>query len=69
MTKDSKLDELDDEELIEYLESRSQEDLVADETTPTEELDIYVKWNQARENKDFQSADKYRNMLIEWKIL
>ena len=39
MTKDSKLDELDDEELIEYLESRSQEDLVADETTPTEETD------------------------------
>ena len=35
----------------------------------SEELDIYVKWNQARENKDFRSADKYRNMLIEWKIL
>ena len=34
-----------------------------------EELDIYVNWNKARENKDFESADKYRNMLVDRKIL
>ena len=40
MTKDSKLDDLDDDELIEYLESKSNEDLVADATTPDEDTDI-----------------------------
>ncbi len=34
-----------------------------------EALDIYKKWNDARINKDFDSADKYRNMLVEWKVL
>ena len=47
MTKDSKLDDLDDEELIEYLESKSNEDLVADPTTPGDDKD-----NDAEENTD-----------------
>ena len=34
-----------------------------------EELDIYTKWNTARINKDFESADKYRNMLVDRNIL
>ena len=34
-----------------------------------EELDIYTKWNTARINKDFENADKYRNMLVDRKIL
>ena len=34
-----------------------------------EQLEIYKLWNEARINKDFASADKYRNMLVEWKIL
>ena len=34
-----------------------------------EELEIYTNWNKARENKDFESADKYRNMLVDRKIL
>ena len=34
-----------------------------------EALDIYKKWNAARINKDFEAADKYRNMLVEWKVL
>ena len=42
MTKDSKLDDLDDDELIEYLESKSNEDLVADATTPDEDTDIDI---------------------------
>ena len=39
MTKDSKLDDLDDDELVEYLESKANEDLVADETAPEELTD------------------------------
>ena len=34
-----------------------------------EELEIYTKWNEARNNKDFTAADTYRNKLIEWNIL
>ncbi len=34
-----------------------------------EELEIYSKWNEARNNKDFTAADTYRNKLIEWNIL
>ncbi len=34
-----------------------------------EELDVYKLWNEARLNKDFAAADKYRNMLVDWKIL
>ncbi|MBR6071434.1 MAG: cysteine--tRNA ligase [Acholeplasmatales bacterium] len=34
-----------------------------------EELEIYTNWNKARENKDFENADKYRNMLVDRKIL
>ena len=35
----------------------------------TEDLDIYNKWNDAKANKDFDTADKYRNILIERGIL
>ena len=31
--------------------------------------DVYNKWNIARTNKDFESADKYRNILVEKGIL
>ena len=34
-----------------------------------EELDAYTKWMEARNNKDFETADIYRNKLIEWNIL
>ncbi len=34
-----------------------------------EDKDIYNKWNQAKAQKDFVSADKYRAMLIEAKVL
>ena len=34
-----------------------------------EQLDAYSKWMEARNNKDFETADIYRNKLIEWKIL
>ena len=34
-----------------------------------EQLDAYTKWMEARNNKDFETADIYRNKLIEWKIL
>ena len=34
-----------------------------------EKLDVYKKWNDARINKDFDSADVFRNKLVEWKIL
>lgn len=33
------------------------------------ELDVYKKWNEARINKDFDSADFYRKQLVEWNIL
>ena len=34
-----------------------------------EQIDIYNKWNEARENKDYEKADYYRSILIEQKIL
>ena len=34
-----------------------------------EELEVYKKWMEARLAKDFQSADIYRNKLVEWKVL
>ena len=34
-----------------------------------EELDAYTKWMEAINNKDFETADIYRNKLIEWNIL
>lgn len=34
-----------------------------------EELEVYSKWNEARINKDFETADIYRNKLVEWTIL
>ncbi len=33
------------------------------------ELDTYKKWQEARNNKDFELADKLRKELIEWKII
>ncbi len=63
MTKDSKLDELDDEELVEYLESRSQEDLVADETAPEDKEDEELKDNGP--NMALESeVDAQENKLI-----
>ena len=44
--------------------------LVYDMPTLTEEQkDIYNKWNEARNNKDFEKADEYRNILINEGIL
>ena len=67
MTKDSKLDELDDEELIEYLESRSHEDMIADETAPddkntSEKVDngpnmAFESEEDAQEDKIFEEAE------------
>ncbi len=34
-----------------------------------EQVEIYKKWNQARESKDFDSADVYRKQLVDWNIL
>ena len=34
-----------------------------------EQLSVYKKWMEARLNKDFQTADIYRNKLVEWKVL
>jgi len=34
-----------------------------------DELDIYTKWNKARIEKDFENADKYRNILVDRNIL
>lgn len=34
-----------------------------------EDKDIYSKWNEAKALKDFETADKYRNILIEKGIL
>ena len=34
-----------------------------------EQLDAYIKWNEARAAKDFEKADIYRNMLINWEII
>lgn len=34
-----------------------------------EQLDVYKLWNNARESKNFELADVYRNKLVEWEIL
>ena len=34
-----------------------------------EQLDSYKKWQDARNNKDFDTADIYRAKLVEWNIL
>ena len=34
-----------------------------------EEVDIVNKWNEARRNKDFESADKYRAIINEKNII
>ncbi|MBD5391017.1 cysteine--tRNA ligase [bacterium] len=33
------------------------------------ELEVYLAWNTARQNKDFESADKYRKTLTDWGII
>lgn len=33
------------------------------------ELEVYLAWNTARQNKNFEEADKYRKMLTEWGII
>lgn len=33
------------------------------------QLDAYRKWNDARQNKDFEAADTYRKQLVDWGIL
>lgn len=44
--------------------------LVYDMPTLSEnQIDTYNKWNEARTNKDFEKADKYRNILIKEGIL
>lgn len=35
----------------------------------TEDKELYGKWNQAKADKDFETADKYRNLLVEKGIL
>ena len=30
-----------------------------------EDKELFNLWNNARANKDFESADKYRNMLMQ----
>ena len=34
-----------------------------------EDRQIYKNWNEAKANKDFETADKYRSQLIEKGIL
>ena len=34
-----------------------------------EDKEVYNKWNEAKSNKDFETADKYRNILMEKGIL
>ena len=34
-----------------------------------ENIEIYQKWNEAKANKDFASADKYRAILIADNVL
>ncbi|MBQ3253511.1 MAG: cysteine--tRNA ligase [Acholeplasmatales bacterium] len=34
-----------------------------------EQLEVYTNWNDARNRKDFEAADKYRGMLVEWKLI
>ena len=33
------------------------------------EKELFAKWNQAKADKDFDSADKYRNELVEKGLL
>ncbi|MDE6661346.1 MAG: cysteine--tRNA ligase [Anaeroplasmataceae bacterium] len=33
------------------------------------QLEVYRKWNTARQNKDFDAADTYRKQLVDWGIL
>ncbi|MDE6241912.1 MAG: cysteine--tRNA ligase [Anaeroplasmataceae bacterium] len=33
------------------------------------QLEVYEKWNEARQNKDFDAADVYRKQLVDWGIL
>ena len=34
-----------------------------------EQIEVYQKWNEARALKDFEKADIYRNMLVNWEII
>ena len=34
-----------------------------------EQVEVYQKWNEARALKDFEKADVYRNMLVNWEII
>ena len=34
-----------------------------------EQIEVYQKWNEARVAKDFEKADIYRNMLVNWEII
>ena len=34
-----------------------------------EEKELFNKWNQAKSNKDFETADKYREKLIEKELI
>ena len=34
-----------------------------------EDIELYNNWMNARNNKDFESADMYRNKLVEKNIL
>lgn len=44
--------------------------IIADKPVIDDEaIDTYNKWNEARINKDFESADKYRNILVEKGII
>ncbi|MDE7161245.1 MAG: hypothetical protein K2N65_00645, partial [Anaeroplasmataceae bacterium] len=33
------------------------------------ELEVYINWSIARQNKDFEAADTYRQQLADWGIL
>ena len=34
-----------------------------------EQIEVYKNWNEARALKDFEKADIYRNMLVNWEII
>ncbi|MBR6071432.1 MAG: HAD-IC family P-type ATPase [Acholeplasmatales bacterium] len=61
MTKDSKLDDLDENELSEYLESNSNENLVADETSPSEFADGDNGPNMTIESEEDEEDDIIEN--------
>ena len=65
MTKDSKLDDLDDDELIEYLESRSNEDLVADSTTPENSTETVENQDSGPNMAIESDLDATENTIIE----